>query len=348
MMSMDIPNAFIQTLMPDLGDGEDRVIMKVTRLMVQYMIDLDLTYCDYVVYENGKRVIYVVILCAIYGMLQALLLWYQNLRASLEEYGFVFNRYDPCIANIMVNGKQLTIRFHVDDVLASHMEQQVLEDFFTWVNEKYGGLKEVTCTRGKVHTYLGMTLDLSKKGKMKIRMDDYVDRMLSEFPVKFKHNEVQETPAGNNLLEKGKGAPLEKERHEVFHLFVAKSLFLSKRARLDISLTVSILASRVQSPNLSDWHKLVRLMRYIHSTKGWHLTLGADDLRVIKWYVNASFAVHPDFKSHTGAVMTMGTGAVQAITQKQKLNCDSSTHAELVRSYLKRMGDQAPEKGAVR
>jgi len=49
------------------------------------------------------------------------------LRASLEEYGFVFNRYDPCIANRMINGKQLTIRFHVDDVLASHMEQAVLE-----------------------------------------------------------------------------------------------------------------------------------------------------------------------------------------------------------------------------
>ncbi|CAJ1938584.1 unnamed protein product [Cylindrotheca closterium] len=91
MMSMDIPNAFTQTLMPDLGDGEDRVIMKVTGLMVQYMIDLDPTYCDCVVYENGKRVIYVVILCAIYGMLQALLLWYRILRASLEEYGFVFN-----------------------------------------------------------------------------------------------------------------------------------------------------------------------------------------------------------------------------------------------------------------
>ncbi|CAJ1945322.1 unnamed protein product [Cylindrotheca closterium] len=26
----------------------------------------------------------------------------------------------------------------------------------------------------------------------------------------------------------------------------------------------------------------------------------------------------------------MGTGAVQAITRKQKLNCDSSTHAELI------------------
>ena len=91
---------------------------------------------------------------------------------------------------------------------------------------------------------------------------------------------------------------------------------------------MAILASRVRDPNQSDWNKLVRLMRYIHSTKGWHLSLSADDLRVIKWYVDASFAVHPDFKSHTGAVMTMGGGSMQALTQKQKLNSRSSTEAE--------------------
>ena len=118
-MSMDIPNAFIQTLMPELNDGEDRVIMKITGLLVDYMADLDPTYRDYVVYENGKRVIYVVILRAIYGMSQASLLWYRTLRAAMEEYGFAFNRYDPCVANKMVNGRQLTIRFHVDDLLAS-------------------------------------------------------------------------------------------------------------------------------------------------------------------------------------------------------------------------------------
>ena len=50
----------------------------------------------------------------------------------------------------------------------------------------------------------------------------------------------------------------------------------------------------------------------------------------MKWYVDASFAVHPDFKSHTGAVMTMGKGAMQAMPKKQKLNTRSSTEAELV------------------
>ena len=175
-----------------------------------------------------------------------------------------------------------------------------------------------------------MTLDFSRKGKVKVRMDDYVTRMLEQFPVKFKTNEVQETPAATTLLEPGKGAQLDRKRHEIFHSFVAKSLFLSKRARLDIAPTVAILASRVQQPVQGDWNKIVRLMRYLHSTQGWHLTLSADNLRVLKWYIDASFAVHPDFKSHTGAVLTMGGGAMQALTRKQKLNSRSSTEAELI------------------
>ena len=60
------------------------------------------------------------------------------------------------------------------------------------------------------------------------------------------------------------------------------------------------------------------------------MTLSADNIHVIKWYVDASFAVHPDFKSHTGAVMTYGEGAIQAISNKQKLNTRSTCELELV------------------
>ena len=46
--------------------------------------------------------------------------------------------------------------------------------------------------------------------------------------------------------------------------------------------------------------------------------------------MDASFAVHPDFKSHTGAVMTMGNGAITSISRKQGMNTWSSTEAEVV------------------
>ena len=60
------------------------------------------------------------------------------------------------------------------------------------------------------------------------------------------------------------------------------------------------------------------------------MKLRADDLKIIKWYVDVSFAVHPDFKSHTGGIMTMGKGAIQSISKKQKLNTRSTTESELV------------------
>lgn len=71
----------------------------------------------------------------------------------------------------------------------------------------------------------------------------------------------------------------------------------------------------------------------IHSTKGLHLSLSSEDLRVMKQFIDASFACHPhDFKSHTGmTTMTMGERAMQiTMTRKQKLNSCSSTEAELI------------------
>ena len=39
------------------------------------------------------------------------------------------NDYDMCTFNKMVDGEQLTVQFHVDDLKASHKDQKVLDDF---------------------------------------------------------------------------------------------------------------------------------------------------------------------------------------------------------------------------
>ena len=60
------------------------------------------------------------------------------------------------------------------------------------------------------------------------------------------------------------------------------------------------------------------------------LQLQADDLTVVKWWVDGSYAVHNDMKSHTGGTMTLGRGSVYSTSVRQKLNTKSSTEAELV------------------
>ena len=117
---------------------------------------------------------------------------------------------------------------------------------------------------------------------------------------------------------------------EDFHTFVAKGLFACKRARPDTGTAIAVLLTQVRSPSMDDWQKLIRYMKYVKRTANDVLTLSADNLHILKWYVDASFGVHPDFKSHTGGVMTMGEGTIQSISSKQKLNTRSSCEAELV------------------
>ena len=60
------------------------------------------------------------------------------------------------------------------------------------------------------------------------------------------------------------------------------------------------------------------------------LTLEMDDSGIIEWHVDASFAVHSDMRSHTGATLFMGKGAIESVSSKQKMNARSSTDAEIV------------------
>jgi hypothetical protein len=48
------------------------------------------------------------------------------------------------------------------------------------------------------------------------------------------------------------------------------------------------------------------------------------------WYINASFAVHPNIRSHTGGGLTMGRGFPIVSSTKHKSNTRSSTESELV------------------
>ena len=314
--------------------GEDRVVMKITGVLVDMLVELDYEkYAHLVVYENGKKVLYVIVEKALYGMLQAALLWYEKFRSDLEGIGFKFNPYDPCIANRIVDGKQQTIRFHVDDVMVSHVDPNVNNKFADWLQKMYGSVGDVKVHRGKVHEYLGQNFHFLGNGKLEIEQKDYVKNLIEEFPVKMSKCDVARTPASDQAFSEGRNVKLDPSRKEIFHTTTARALYVSKRARPDIQQIVSILCTRVKDPNVGDWEKLIRMIKYLNGTRDLVLKIDTSGgVSVIKWYVDAAFAVHPDFKSHTGATMRFGDkgGAIQCSSRKQKLNTRNSCEAELV------------------
>ena len=91
---------------------------------------------------------------------------------------------------------------------------------------------------------------------------------------------------------------------------LTKLLYLSKRTRPDILTCIAYLTKRVLEPRTDDWNKLAHTIRYIRETRNTPLTLEVDTPVKVIAYIDASYAVHADKKSHTGCIITLGKGAI--------------------------------------
>jgi hypothetical protein len=125
----DVPGAFLT------ADMDEEVLMclrgKIAELMVK---TAPYIYQKYVyIGPDNKPVLYVTLLKALCGCLQSALLFYQKLLGDLEENGFTLKPYDPCVANKMVNGKQLTVTWHVDDLKLSHVDENEVTKTINWL-----------------------------------------------------------------------------------------------------------------------------------------------------------------------------------------------------------------------
>ena len=88
--------------------------------------------------QKGVPILYVKLNKALYGLLKSALLFYRKLRGDLEGMGFEVNPYAPCIANKNVNGSQMTVTWHVDDLKISHKDEKEVSKFIIWLSRIYG------------------------------------------------------------------------------------------------------------------------------------------------------------------------------------------------------------------
>ncbi len=107
--------------------------------------------------------------------MMASLLFYEKFTTRLDKAGFEMNPHDPCFWNQNIQGKQCTIFLHVNDCKISHKSTKVLYQIIEWLRQDFekvfkDGSGKLKVHQGKVHEYLGMTLDFSTKHLLKILM----------------------------------------------------------------------------------------------------------------------------------------------------------------------------------
>ena len=132
----DVPGAYLHAEMPK----DKRVLMKFRGEFVDIMCKVNPEHKKNVIYEKGKKVLYVRVLRAIYGAIQSALLWYELYATTLMNMGFEINPYDKCVANKMINGKQCTMSWYVDDNKLSHDDSRVVDDILNTISKKFGDL----------------------------------------------------------------------------------------------------------------------------------------------------------------------------------------------------------------
>jgi hypothetical protein len=119
------------------------------------------------------------------------------------------------------------------------------------------------------------------------------------------------TPAGRDFFDVNEdAAPLSPKQAETFHSVSAKLLYVAIRARADLLLAVAFLCTRVSRSTAQDQTKLKRALEYINGSMDLEYTIGADDIGKLRTWEDASYAVHPDMRSHTGVAMSLGRGAI--------------------------------------
>ena len=105
---------------------------------------------------------------------------------------------------------------------------------------------------------------------------------------------------------------------------------MSSRARRDIQTAVAFLTTRAKAPDEDDWGRLKRVLKYLKGTIGLKLTLSVDDMSIIKWWINTSYATHYNCKSHRDTIMSLGKGAVTSASNKHKTKGRRSTDNKLI------------------
>ena len=315
--TIDFPGAYLNATM------RSTVVIKLNAYLSKVLCEINGEY-QHFCQDDGTLLLQ--LNKALYGCVESARLWYEKLSDELKQMGFTINVYDNCVFNrTEPDGTQTTLVVHVDDMFVAAGSEANIDNLISQLNAKFD---DVSCERGSVLNYLGMVFDFSKNGKVSVSMEKFMSELMEDYS---SIEGLARTPATNNLFRVNEASePLGADEAEAFHTCVAKLLYLCKRVRSDVSTAIAFLTSRVQKPTVEDQKKLYRVIQYLRATRDLRLTIDMSESMEITAFIDASFGVHLDMKSHTGIAIILGQGLIYGSSTKQRLNTKSSTEAELV------------------
>lgn len=162
--SMETPNAFIQTSI-----GDKSISMKLRGVMCNLLLSVaPEIWKKYFAMETRQQVFHIELSKALHSLLKSTLKFHLKLVKDLKHLGFKLNKYDGCIANRYIDGKQQMVTWHVDDLKLLHVDKRVNNKAIAKLRKIHENTEDskMKVVRGKIHKFLGMIFNYSKKDEI--------------------------------------------------------------------------------------------------------------------------------------------------------------------------------------
>ena len=259
---------------------------------------------------------------ALYGLKQAPRVWYQKLRATLEQLGFKPSQADAGVfIRVSSNGEVLIV--HVDDLLIFGSSAEIVDKLVAEI----GAIFEITTSSG-ADFFIGMEIE-QQGNQLMLSQRRYTELVLDRFGMA--NCSPNATPSENRRLRKEEGQLLDKVGKGLYMEMVGSLLYLSGGTRPDIAWAVGDLCRHMSAP--TDVHMVAakRVLRYLAGTRilGICYTGQPDGQSNLVGYADADFGGDLDTRrSTTGQLFTINGGAVSWKSTLQKTVSLSTQEAE--------------------
>ena len=304
---VDIKGAFLYAKLPD----SDKIVIRLPNI-------------DGVKAANGQ---YVRLQRSLYGLRQALKLWYAHLARALRKIGLIEATSTSCL--FKSTGKApVFVLVYVDDLLIMGAPAGV-------ARVKTELAKQFTTTElGPCTHFLGIAVDRSAKGLF-LSQQPFTDRLVEFAGLKTSKPAPTPLPLSHCLYEKTE-EPTDDEVDEMrnvpFRSVLGSLLYLATRSRPDISTAVSMLAKFQDKPTPRLWKTMKHVVRYLKGTSDYGLLLPktGGDVRLEVWS-DADWARDISTRrSRTGGLLVINSSPVSWTSRLQVAVALSTAEAEFI------------------
>ena len=313
---VDVVAAFLKALL-QLPPGED-IIIEFDVATSKVWVNL---YPDDAKYLHHGR-LYLRLIKSLYGIKQAPHDWWIMLSKFLVKLGYKQCPYDQCLYSKRDDeGNVLYVPTHVDDmyVTGTRGDNPLRTELYEAMRQEFGKITVEPAT-----SFLGFSLRQDRKERAM-----YVDMNAQVQAIFQKHPELQNlrsrlNPCDADFYKRDEDAkPVNRKKY----LSLLMSIYYPARFVIPQLLpTLSYLAQYGQEPTTSEMSRLLKVYGYVLN-KDFTIRICPNGMQVGA-SMDAAYAVHPDGRSHSATVLTVGTAPVGYVSRKIKTIANSSTAAE--------------------